>query len=203
VFVNGRFEPGLSTNGMQDVKVMNLAVAMREEPSLLERHATRYADIDDPSQAFTALNTALMQDGAVVHVPKGVTAATPIQLLFLSDDEAAGGATHPRILLVIEPGAQATVIEQYAAAGGRHYFTNTVAEAWVGEGATLHHFRLQQEARDAFHVGTFVAHQERDSHLVSFSFATGADLSRINVYAGLHGQGCGATLNGLYMLGGS
>jgi Fe-S cluster assembly protein SufD len=39
--------------------------------------------------------------------------------------------------------------------------------------------------------------------LVSFSFATGADLSRINIYAGLHGQGCGATLNGLYMLDGS
>ena len=204
VFVNGRYSPSLSaTDGLESVKVMSLAVALREEPSLLERHITRYADVTDPSQAFSALNTALMQDGAVVQVPAGFTVPTPIQLLFLSDSAAAGGASHPRVLVVMEPNAQATLIEQYASAGGSRYFTNAVTEAWVGQGATLNHFRLQQEARDAFHVGTTVAHQERDSHFVSFSFATGADLSRINVYAGLHGQGCGATLNGLYMLGGT
>jgi Fe-S cluster assembly protein SufD len=204
VFVNGQFAPGLSTTvGIQGTKVMSLAVALREEPSLLERHVARYADIDDPSQVFSALNTALMHDGAVVHVPKGHAATTPIQLLFLSDAEAAGGASHPRVLLVVEPGAQATVIEQYASVGGQRYFTNAVAEAWVGQGATLHHFRLQQEAHDAFHVGTTTVHQERDSHFMSFSFATGAALSRINVYAGLQGQGSGATLNGLYMLDGS
>ena len=203
VFVNGRHVPALSvTEGLESVKVMNLAVALREEPTLLERHMTRYADVEDPAQAFSALNTSLVQDGAVVHIPKGVVVDTPIQLLFLSDSEAAGGASHPRVLVVAEPNAQATLIEQYASLGGSRYFTNAVTEAWVGPGATLHHFRLQQDARDAFHVGTTVAHQERDSHFVSFSFATGADLSRINVYAGLHGQGCGATLNGLYMLDG-
>ena len=42
----------------------------------------------------------------------------------------------------------------------------------------------------------------RDSHWVSFSFAAGAALSRINVYTSLDGEGCGATLNGLYMLDG-
>ena len=204
VFVNGRFQPALSKmDGLDGIKVMSLAVAFREEPSLLERHLTRYADIDDPAQVFCAINTALMQEGAVVHVAKGVTATAPIQLLFLSDEEAAAGASHPRVLLVAEPNAQATIVEQHGAlATGHRYFTNAVTEAWVGEGATLNHFRLQQEAREAFHVGTVVAHQEKDSHFVSFSFVTGADLSRINVYAGLHGQGCGATLNGLYMLDG-
>jgi Fe-S cluster assembly protein SufD len=205
VFVNGRFQPALSRmDGLDGIKVMSLAVAYREEPSLLEQHLTRYADIEDPSQVFSAINTALMQDGAVVHIAKDVAATAPIQLLFLSDQEAAAGATHPRVLLIAEPNAQATIIEQHGAlAGASRYFTNAVTEAWVGQGATLHHFRLQQEARDAFHVGTTVAHQERDSHFMSFSFATGADLSRINVYSGLHGQGCGATLNGLYMLDGN
>jgi Fe-S cluster assembly protein SufD len=205
VFVNGRFQPSLSrTDGLDGIKVMSLAVAYREEPSLLERHLTRYADIDDPSQVFSALNTALMQDGAVVHIARGVSTTAPIQLLFLSDSEAAAGASHPRVLLIAEPNAQATVIEQHAApASGSRYFTNAVTEAWVGEGATLNHFRLQQEAREAFHVGTAVVHQEPNSHFVSFSFAIGAELSRINIYAGLHGRGCGATLNGLYMLSGS
>ena len=204
VFVNGRFVSALSKmDGLDGIKVMSLAAAYREEPSLLERHLTRQADTGDPSQVFAALNTALMQDGAVVQVQRGVTSRAPIHLLFLSDAEAAGGSSHPRVLVIAEPQSQATIIEQYGSAGGGRYFTNAVTEAWVGDGATLNVFRLQREARDAFHVGTTVVRQERDSHFMSFSFAIGADLSRINVYSDLRGPGCGATLNGLYMLDGS
>jgi Fe-S cluster assembly protein SufD len=204
VFVNGRFAPALSKfDRLDGVKVMSLAVALREEPSLLEKHLTRQADYVDPAQVFTAINTALMHDGAVIHVQKGASPASPIHLLFLSDPDAAGGSSHPRVLIVSESQSQATIVEQYAAAGGERYFTNTVTEAWVGEGASLSLFRLQQEARNAFHVGTTAVRQERDSHFVSFSFVTGGDLSRINVYADLRGRGCGATLNGLYMLDGT
>ena len=204
VFVNGRFVPSLSRfDALDGIKVMSLAVAYREEPSLLERYLTRQADYGDPSQVFTAINTALMHDGAVIQVQKGVQASAPIHLLFLSDSEAAGGSSHPRVLIVSEPQSQATIVEHYATAGGERYFTNAVTEAWVGDGASLSLFRLQQEARNAFHVGTTAVRQERDSHFVSFSFVTGGDLSRINVYADLKGRGCGATLNGLYMLDGT
>ena len=204
VFVNGRYVPGLSRfEGLEGITVMSLAAAYREEPSLLESHLTRQADYVDPAQVFTAVNTALMHDGAVIHVQKGATAQTPLHLLFLSDAGAAGGSSHPRVLIVAEPQSQATIVEQYATAGGERYFTNAVTEVRVGDGATLNHFRLQQEARNAFHVGTTAVRQERNSHFVSFSFAIGADLSRINVYVDLSGQGCGATLNGLYMLDGT
>ena len=203
VFINGRFAPSLSTNGIDGVKAMSLAVAYREEPTLLERHLTRQADTRDPSQVFSAINTALMHDGALIHVQRGVDVELPINLLFLSDEGASGGASHPRVLIVSEEQSKVTIIEQYASVGGTRYFTNAVTEGWVGDGATLNLFRLQREARDAFHVGTTAVRQERDSHFVSFSFVTGAELSRINVYSDLRGPGCGATLNGLYMLDGT
>lgn len=203
-FVNGRHAPSLSSvHDADGAKVMSLGAALLEEPSLLERHLARHADIDDPAQAFSAINTGLAADGAVVSVSAGATAPHPIHLLFLSDGNASGGVCHPRVLVVVEAGAQATILEHYVGAGGEGYFTNAVTEAWVGPGATLHHYRLQREAHSAFHVGTSAVHQERDSHVLSFSFATGAVLSRINVHAGLHGPGCGATLNGLYMLDGT
>ena len=44
------------------------------------------------------------------------------------------------------------------------------------------------------------AEQGRDSHYISFSFAIGSALARSNIYTRLAGDGCGATLNGLYML---
>src|SRR5688572_10104644 len=74
VFVNGRFVPSLSRfDDLGGITVMSLAVALREEPSLLAQHLTRQADFAGAAQVFTAINTGLMHDGAVIHVPKGVT----------------------------------------------------------------------------------------------------------------------------------
>src|SRR5690606_35260794 len=64
------------------------------------------------------------------------------------------------------------------------------------------HVKVQREAASAHHIGTVDARQGRDSHFVSFSFATGAALSRTNIHTVLAGTGCGATLNGLYMVDG-
>jgi len=205
VFVNGRYAPGLSRVDTLDdgVRVMSMASALREEPTVLERHLGKLAAFEDPALVFSALNTALFTDGALVHVDRGATPVLPIHLLFVTDGAASGGVSHPRTLVAMEPESNATVIEQYVTLGNAAYFTNVVTEASIADGATLHHLRLQREGPDAFHVGTVAAQQGRDSHLMSFSFATGGSLSRTNIHTALAGDGCGATLNGLYMLDGA
>jgi Fe-S cluster assembly protein SufD len=201
VFVNGRFHAGLSrTDGLPDgVQVLPLARAYDELPLLLEQHMGRITSMD--AHTFTALNTAFINDGAVVHVSADVEVARPIHLLFVSDAGAVDGVAQPRNLIVLDRFAKATVIESYVtvARGAGAYFTNTVTEATVGDGATLTHLKLQRESAQAYHVGTLDVRQARDSHLVSFSFAIGAQLSRTNIYTELRGEGCGATLNGLYL----
>jgi Fe-S cluster assembly protein SufD len=202
VFVNGRFAPELSTLAAlpAGVRVLDLATALRDEPSLVERHLTKYAGFEE--HAFTALNTALMADGAVVHVARETVAEAPVHLLFVTDALGARTAAHLRNLIVVERHAKAAVLESYVALGDASYFTNAVTEASVADGATLTHYKVQRESQRAFHVGTLETRQARDSHFVSFSFAVGAALSRTNVYTVLGGEGCGATLNGLYMVGG-
>jgi Fe-S cluster assembly protein SufD len=149
--------------------------------------------------AFTALNTALCLDGAVIHVGRDLAAAAPIHLLFVSDADLAKGSAHPRVLIVAERNSKATVVESYVSLGEAVYFTNAVTEISLGDGATVAHYKIQRESPRAFHVGTVDVRQGRDSHLVQFSFATGARLSRTNVYTTLAGEGCGATLNGLFL----
>jgi Fe-S cluster assembly protein SufD len=200
VFVNGRFNAALSGPASlpEGVSVMPIARAYDELPLLLEQHLGRIASMD--AHTFTALNTAFINDGAVVHVAKDVELDKPIHLLFVSDEGAKNGVAQPRNLIVLDRFAKATVIESYAGlAGAKEYFTNAVTEAVLADGATLTHLKLQRESARAYHVGTFDARQGRDSHLVSFSFATGGALSRTNVYTELRGEGCGATLNGLYL----
>ncbi|HEU4566260.1 MAG TPA: Fe-S cluster assembly protein SufD [Gemmatimonadaceae bacterium] len=202
VFVNGRWSPALSTLHTlpEGVRVMELARAWREDAALLERYLTKQASFDE--HAFTALNTAFMRDGAVIHIGRDAAPALPVHVIYVSDANAAKGVAHPRNLIVAERFSKATVIESYVALGDACYFTNAVTEVVVEDGATLTLLKMQRESQRAFHVSTTDVQQGRDSHFLHFSFATGASLSRTNVYTVLGGPGCGATLDGLYMVDG-
>jgi Fe-S cluster assembly protein SufD len=202
VFVNGRYAPELSNPGAlgAGVRVTDLASAWRQSPELLERHLTKLAS---PEQsAFTALNTAFMRDGTVVEIAAEAVLRAPLHLLYVADANAAKTVTHPRTLIIAGRHSSATVIESFVSLGDPTYFTNAVGEAVLEDGATLHHYKVQRESERAFHVGTTQAHQARDSHYISFSFALGAALSRTNIYTVLDGEGSGTTLNGLYMVDG-
>ena len=95
VFVNGRYNSGLSSlaslpNG---VTIGELSEAMQSSPELVQQHLARYADYE--SNAFTALNTAFVHEGAFVHIPKGVQVENPIRLLFLTTSENEETVAHP------------------------------------------------------------------------------------------------------------
>jgi Fe-S cluster assembly protein SufD len=199
VFVNGRYEPALSSFAELDVdaQVMTFGEALKEAPELL---AERLGTLAPATQAFTALNTAFMADGVVIRVPKDVALETPIHILYLTDAHANNASLHPRTLVIAERGAQVTLVETFATLGGGAYFTNHVAEVVVGDNARVDHYKVQREGGDAFHVGTTQATQGRDSIYHAFSFATGAQLSRTNVYSKLLGPNAEVRLNGLYAL---
>jgi len=201
VFVNGRFAPELSAIAKlpAGVKIRDLASAWSTSPDSVDRIG-RVTSYDN--NAFTALNTAFMYDGAVVEIAKDADVERPIHLLYVTDATAAKTMMHPRNVVVVGRNARATLIESYVSTSDAMYLVNAVTEVSVADGATLRHYKMQREGRRAFHVGTIEAHQARDSHYVSFSLAIGAELSRTNIYTTLDGEGAGATLNGLYMVDG-
>jgi Fe-S cluster assembly protein SufD len=197
VFVNGRFAPELSSlRGLP----AGVRVAQLGDEEVVRRHLTTMAPTD---VAFTALNTAFMTDGALIQIPADVILERPIHLLYVTDGEAARGVTYPRTLILAGRHAHATIIESYVAVGDAVYLTNAVTEVDVADGAHIAHYRVERESERAYHVGTTEVRQGRDSRYHSFSFATGGALSRINVYDVLAGQGCEATLDGLYLADGT
>jgi Fe-S cluster assembly protein SufD len=203
VFLNGNFMPALSSfvTLPDGVRVMTLAHAAEHEPELLQRHLGTAATPD--RDGFSALNAAFAFQGTLIHVSKEMVTDVPVHLLHVTDAAGAGVMSHVRHLVIVERHAKASVIESYVALDDVSYLTNTVTEVIVEDGATLQHARVQRESLSAFHVGTIEARQGRDSHFIQFSFQTGAQLSRSNVYTVLDGDGCGTTLNGLYMLDGA
>ncbi|MEK7402381.1 MAG: Fe-S cluster assembly protein SufD [Gemmatimonadota bacterium] len=199
VFVNGRLQQDLSMlSGLGPGVTLLPLSAASAVPELDKRVGSVLSD----QPTFTALNTAFMPDGAALHVIRDVKVRVPVHLVFIVDSLGADRVVYPRNLLVLERGAQATVVESYIGLTDARYFTNAVTEVSLGDGATLNHIKVQRESRRAYHVGTTEAIQGRDSHFVSFSFAIGGALTRTNIHTKLDGPGCGATLNGLYMLDG-
>ncbi len=196
VFVDGHFAEDLSTGAIANGTATSLAVVLATRPAWAEPYLARYARYDE--QPFTALNTAFVQDGAFLHIPKGVVIAQPIHLLFLATGNGQPSMNHPRNLLVADSNSQATIIEHYLGLDEGVYFTNAVTEVVLGENAVLDHYKLQQESKAAFHIATTQVQQDRTSNFSSHFISLGGGLVRNDVNAVLDAEGCECTLNGLY-----
>src|SRR6266566_7554218 len=197
VFVDGFFQPSLSTPFFDDVQSLAHVVAHR--PDLVRAHLGKYAATDD--RPFSALNTAFVSDGAFVHVPAKATIAEPIQLLFLASGKQV--VTHPRNLIVIEREARAAIVETYASLQQDVYWTNAVTEISAGDGARVDFHRVQRESPRAYHVAATQTRQGRDSTVNVHAVAFGGALARHDIGAVLAGPGGTLILNGLYLLAGA
>ena len=199
VFVDGRYAPGLSSLRPLPggVTVLSLAEALAAHRDLLEPHLARYAGYHD--DAFTALNTAFMEEGAVVLVPKGTVLEEPIHLLYVSTAKASATITHPRNLVVAGDGSQATVVEEYVALTDDVYFSNAVTEVVVGQNGVLSHYFIERESPQAFNVSTLRIEQGRSSSVESHTVLVGGVLVRNNVHPVLAGEGGDCLINGLFM----
>ena len=143
-----------------------------------------------------------MEDGAYVHIPKGVYLEQPIHLVFVSTADAGPVVSHPRNLIVAETGSQATIIESYLGLGDGVYFTNAVTEIVVGENAVIDHYKVGREAQQAYHVGTTQIYQDRSSNASSHAVTIGGAIVRNDINTLLDGEGAQCTLNGLYLVSG-
>lgn len=208
VFINGRFTEGLSSIGRlpEGVRAGSLAAALKSDTPALEAHLARHAGYQD--HAFVSLNTALFEDGAFVEILPNTVVEGPIALVFVNQPGDEPGVTHPRSLVLVGTGSQASFIEVHVAIpstdghGDSPYFTNAVTELVVLDNAIATYTRVQDESASAYHIGILQVEQGRSSNVTTHSIALGGRLDREEVRAVLNGEGAEAHLYGLYVLGG-
>jgi Fe-S cluster assembly protein SufD len=201
VFVDGRFSSDLSRlDGLQagfETESLSQVLAAGDQACCEEMG--NVVDTNQPGTA--ALNTALMQDGAIVRVADGVAVTLPLQLVFVS---TAGSTdeTHLRNLVVLGENSQATVLQSYVSIGASAVFCDVVTEVKLGQGANLRHVVQQDQSTSAWHLGLLSARLERDATMDSFVLSTGARLSRNEIRVVLDGEGAECTLNGVALVRG-
>jgi len=199
VFVNGRPAPELSRGSFGAGVVVTLREALRDRPEAVEAHLGRIAGFE--KSAFTALNTAFLEDGAFILLPKDTVVEEPVHLVFLSAAGSEPVVSHTRVLVVAEANSQAKIIETYV--GDSAYFTNAVTEIVCGDGAVVEHYKVQREGPLAFHVQTIQAAQERGSRFDSHNLCLGAALARTDINVLFQAEGGECSLNGLFVTAGA
>ena len=139
VFVNGRFARELSScERLPDgLLVRSLARQIAEAPEAIEPYLGRYLNIE--RDAFCALNSAFLEDGAYIHIRRGAIIEAPVHLLFVSAANHRATMNHPRNLIVAEDSSQLAVVEDYVSLDGSVALSNAATEVVAGEeaGATL------------------------------------------------------------------
>ncbi|MGH9022472.1 MAG: SufB/SufD family protein, partial [Acidimicrobiia bacterium] len=199
VFVNGHFARELSsaTDLADGLEVTNLASLLVEEPGRLEPLMSSL----QPSypHAFVALNAALAEDGAFIYLPADTAVDVPIHLVFVSDTGGTPLVSSPRSFVLAGPGSQATIVETYAGRASDVHVTNAVTEVLLEEGASVEHYKVQDEVESSFHLGLLKVRQARTSKFSSSSVALGSSIARHEIRVSLDAEGAKVNLDGLYL----
>ena len=103
--------------------------------------------------------------------------------------------------LVLEAGAQASLIERYVSLGEALYCTNSVLELSLGRDAVLKHQRIQTESANAFHIAGLYLSLGAGSRYQCVTVGLGAAWARTDLNVRFAGEHAECDLQGLYLAG--
>lgn len=197
VVVNGRYKPTLSKlNSVATVQTLDEAVKENHEAVL---QLGKHADRNDP---FALLSEAHWTEGLVIHVKKNTAATEPIVLHFIHDAQASQVITQTRLLVVVEEGAEVSLVEKHDTIGSNPVFNNSLEEIVVGENAGFTYCKIQDDHGDFHQVTNTTIHQSNNSRINTYTFTTDGKLVRNNLNILVDGEGCESHFYGLYLLNG-
>jgi Fe-S cluster assembly protein SufD len=184
----------------QGVIFSDLRSAVREHGDLVQKYfMTRCVPPGDSK--FAALHAAFWQNGVCLYVPRGVVVAESFRVLVSAALKGSAGLSHT--LVVLEEGAQATLVEDAASdETGEPGLSSRVVELILERGAVLHYVGTQRLGRSVFDFHTERVLLGRDTNATVQTIELGSRLTKGRVEAILDGDGASVKLLGLYVADG-
>jgi Fe-S cluster assembly protein SufD len=193
VFVDGAFVPELSDLTTEPgLTIGSLAQALGKGDARAAQHIGKVFATDDVA---VALNTALMGDGAVIHVAAGAQIAKPIHLMFTGSETPASAFV--RSLLLVEKGARVTLIEDHDSGATQ---VNAALELIAADESQVDYFKLTH-AR-ALHIASLLASVGAKARFTTFAFTRNSALVRNQSFIRFAGEHTEAGIRGVSLLKG-
>ncbi len=211
-------DPGLLTHGVDlGGRVQSVdGAAVREELSpdlakqgvlfggmgqMLAEHGDKFRpaierEVVDPHyDRFAMLSSAFWSCGSVLYVPRGVHVEQPLHSLSVLHGEKA--TDFSRTLVVLEEGAEATLLSETASASADATGLHCGAiELIVGAGAKLRYVNLQNWNHKVWHFAHQKAVVAKQGQLQWTIGALGSRLAKVNQHVALEGPDAEAQVNG-------
>jgi len=176
----------------QGVLFGSLDAMVNEHADLLEPHL-RLPEEWVARDKFAALNAACWTGGALLYVPRGVVIDEPLHALSAL---SARGVDLGRVLVILEEGAEATMLSETANEDGPGLHCGRI-DLSVGPGARLRCVNLQDWGTGVWHFAHQHADVARDATLQWTIGALGSRLAKVNQHVTLSGPGADVQVNGV------
>jgi Fe-S cluster assembly protein SufD len=195
--VNGRYEPAWS-----DFKNSDPGIAFDELFKFLaENPSYRLGQVPGGDDAAHWLNTAFMSGGLALRVKRGAGAGKPIHIAHVFSGDAAA-AMYPRSVVIVEPGAQVTLIESFSGPEGIDYQVNSALELAIGDKAQVDHIQIGCDGGAALRVSTLGVTVGANANYKDFAFTIGGAVVRNQTFVRFAGAGSEGVLSGASLLKG-
>jgi Fe-S cluster assembly protein SufD len=179
----------------QGVLFVDMATAIQHRQDILTQHLMSAVKLTD--SYFSAMHATLMRGGVVLYVPKGVQVEKPLRAATWLSAGQRFGFGHT--LIVLEEGAKATLIEEFASAtGDSTVLNNSVVEIILGKGAQLDYVNIQDYARNVYNFSTERARVGEDATLHWVVGGIGGKFNKNLIESDMVGPRGVALMSGVY-----
>jgi Fe-S cluster assembly protein SufD len=194
--VNGMLTRPAESSRLGGAIFVDLNHAVKDHPELLQRFLLTEA-VKPSDDMFAALHAAFWTSGTVLYVPKGVKLEVPVFSLIGLAREGRVDMSHT--LVVLEDGAEATLVRESAGRGGAHAPSLHVGavELLVAQGARLRFVNIQNWDDATWHFSRERAVVGQGASLQWTVGGLGSRLAKVNQEVALAGEGADAQVNGV------
>jgi Fe-S cluster assembly protein SufD len=188
--VASRLDPALAAQG---VVFGSLKDVLRDRPDALRAWEDAPPDISD---RFSAWQTAFFTGGTVLFVPRNVRLEKPLySLIGLA---APNAADFSRTSVILEDGAEATLLEETASADGKAAGLHVGAvELLLAPRSVLRYVQLQNWNEQVWHLARQTGRVTASASLQWTVGGLGGKLAHIHQHVHLDGPGAFAEVNGV------
>ncbi len=160
--------------------------ALRDHGDLIRKYF-QHNPVNLGSEKFVALNTAFAASGAFLHVPKGIK----VELPFVVQHTVTGNkqAVFPHTIVVLEEGAEATLVEFFVSGDKATHFSSGVNDLHAGQNSKLTYVGAQNWSDDTLSFQSNSITAQRDANIMCLNVHLGGRQSRHESHSRLQGPG--------------
>ena len=193
VFVNGLFVSQLSEHDSSPYTVLFSEASSAQQALIVDHLDTSHNNYHD---YFSSLNSAQLEDGLLIHIPKHCHVDKPFYVVNLTTGEEPK-ISMMRLLIIAETGSKATIIEHEDAPLAHAGMVNTVIECFVNEHANLTHSRIQLD-ESVISLCNHRVKQGRNSFYQQHQISLASRLKRNDLTVDLAGEHASTDVRGSF-----